>query len=528
MKTAVLYQRVSSDEQAHGHSLKDQRVRLEEYCQRLGIVIIGNFVDDYTGKTFDRPGFNQLLKFAKERKPQEVLFIKWSRFSRNTADAYMMIRKLKGMGADVQAIDEPIDFAIPQSKIMLAIHLANPEVENDIRSDLTTRGLRRAAKEGRHTNGAPFGYINQRDENRKAIIVIQPERAALIKQAFEEMATGERSQNEVRLSLYKQGLRLSKSRFSLAMQNPVYCGMVRVRAYKGDKEEIVKGIHKPVISESLFYKVQDVLSGRRRNEKKKRRIQASEDFPLKGVLHCHAHHKMLGSKSRGRREMYSYYHCSNELHCTRYQANKVNNSFADYLQGISEEGETSGDVRAVIEYLVKPDEKEVQGITVKIQVQEQRILKLQDSFIDGHINAQDYRQMRARYEGELYDLKTALAFISTKESDLLLDLKCAMGFLYDLPELYRKSGAEKKKDIIGSIIHGRLYFDGENCRTDLLNPLVTLYTKPDAAFSDFYELKNSGISGHVPFSRVEGTQSRTISLYKSIRQLAQTYKLLRA
>jgi hypothetical protein len=46
------------------------------------------------------------------------------------------------------------------------------------------------------------------------------------------------------------------------MRNPVYCGKITVPQYKGEYNQIVKGLHQPLISESLFYKVQDVMDGR--------------------------------------------------------------------------------------------------------------------------------------------------------------------------------------------------------------------------------------------------------------------------
>lgn len=533
MKTAVLYQRVSSDEQALGHSLRDQRIRLEEYCQRLGIMIIGNFVDDFTGKTFERPGFSQMLKFIKEKRPNEILFIKWARFGRNTADAYVMIRKLHQMGVQVQAIDEPIDFSIPQSKIMLAIHLANPEVENDIRSDLTTRGIRRAAKEGRHTNRAPYGYINQRDTGKKAIIVIDPQKAPIAKRAFEMMATGQYSQQELRRILLNEGMRLQKSRFCKMLKNPVYCGKIVVKPYKGDKAQVVEGIHEAIISESLFYKVQDVIKGKHRNNKRK--VKEKEEFHLKGVLHCQHDHNMTGSKSKGRNNLYAYYHCSNHFHCERYKADKVNKAFLSLLEEIKELRDLNQDSYLVLEYLLQPDKSEIERIQTKITLQEERIRKLQDNFIDGHITLQDYSDMRTRYEAELYDLKAKIGLTNIAEKELSEDLKNCDLLLSDLPSIYTEATLEKKQQLqlslfhtvsdSGSIIKGHVYFDGEKCRTNILNPFISWQSNADNDFSLMNVLQEQSISGAFPFSSERGTLSRTIHGLKS---LAEVKKLIAA
>jgi len=54
---------------------------------------------------------------------------------------------------------------VPESKIMLAIHLSAPEVENDRRALNVFNGMRRARKEGRWMGPAPIGYLNKAKED---------------------------------------------------------------------------------------------------------------------------------------------------------------------------------------------------------------------------------------------------------------------------------------------------------------------------------------------------------------------------
>jgi site-specific DNA recombinase len=78
--------------------------------------------------------------------------------------------QLRKLGIEPQAIEQPLDMSIPESKIMLAIYLAAPKVENDRRALNVIAGMRKAMKEGRHVNMAPKGYRNSRDENNNKII----------------------------------------------------------------------------------------------------------------------------------------------------------------------------------------------------------------------------------------------------------------------------------------------------------------------------------------------------------------------
>ena len=134
--TADLYIRVSTDEQADkGYSQRDQEEHLKKYCENNQIKIRRVIFEDHSAKTFNRPEWIDLLLDLKSKKSRVdlILFTKWERFSRNAGDAYQMINTLRKLGAEPQAIEQPLDLSVPENKLMLAFYLAAPEVENDRR-----------------------------------------------------------------------------------------------------------------------------------------------------------------------------------------------------------------------------------------------------------------------------------------------------------------------------------------------------------------------------------------------------------
>jgi len=284
MVNAILYARVSTDEQAaKGESIHYQKERLEQYCALMEYNAVKYVAEDYSAKSFDnRPEFNKLLNFIKTNKGvvQKLLIVRWDRFSRNAPEAYNMIAKLAKMGVEVNAIEQPLDLSIPENKMMLAFYLAAPEVENDRRSINTINGMRRNRKQGRWLGVAPIGYKNARDGQNKPILV-KSEQAPLVQKAFELYATGNYQIEDVRKLLKKEGLELGKGQFYRLMRNSVYCGLVEVKAFRNEPEEFVHGIHEPIISEELFYDVQQVISGKRSlrlNIPKQKRISLYEDI----------------------------------------------------------------------------------------------------------------------------------------------------------------------------------------------------------------------------------------------------------
>jgi site-specific DNA recombinase len=156
--TEDLYIRVSTDEQAgKGYSQRDQEERLKKYCENNQIKIRKVIFEDHSAKTFNRPEWNQLLTDLKRKREAVdlILFSKWDRFSRNAGDAYQMITMLRKLGAEPQAIEQPLDLSVPENKLMLAFYLAAPEVENDRRALNVTFGMRKAKREGRWMCFAP-------------------------------------------------------------------------------------------------------------------------------------------------------------------------------------------------------------------------------------------------------------------------------------------------------------------------------------------------------------------------------------
>lgn len=131
MTTAYLYVRVSTDEQKRkGYSLPEQEDHLLKYCEFNGIDVMGFYREDFSAKNFNRPEWKKLLATIKKDSKKiksNILFVKWDRFSRNIEYAYEMIGILRRFNVSAMAVDQPIDFSVPESTVMLAVYLSIPE-----------------------------------------------------------------------------------------------------------------------------------------------------------------------------------------------------------------------------------------------------------------------------------------------------------------------------------------------------------------------------------------------------------------
>jgi len=486
-KKAIIYTRVSTDEQAiRGYSLRDQYEKLKAYCNLHEIEVIAHYQDDHSAKSFERPEFKKLLEFIKQNKGKVdlLLFIKWDRFSRNATESYEMLRILKKLNVEAQAMEQPLNLDIPENKMMLAIFLASPEVENDRRSLNTISGMRRSIKEGRWSGRAPKGYDNKRDENNRPIIVPNKD-AIFVRKAFEMMETGLLPIETARKKLQKEGFSCSKSFFYDLLKNAAYVGKIKLRAIKGEPESLIQGIHLPIVSTETFDAVQNILSGRKAKSKP-RNFGKKSDLPLRGFLICPRCGKLLtGSASKGNGGKYYYYHCSQGCQ-ERIRATQANVRFIELLDHLKPREEVKPLYESILKDLLidcesgrKEDLKSVDSEIKKING---RLENLQDRLADNQIGINDYNSVKQRYESQLKEYaekKKNTVFVSKDVYDQLI---FSFSFLKDLPYFYSEASLDVQQRIIGSIFPERLEFFKNNYRTKRINSVVELISNINKPF----------------------------------------------
>ncbi len=263
-KRAYLYARVSTtDQKDNGYSLPQQKRYLYDFCERNNIEALECYEEDYTSTTFDRPKYKELIANAKKNKIDYILFHKWDRFSREP-QGILEVEKLLKSGIEPNSISEWINYGDSMYYFYLGLYILQAKVENKKRGERTKNGIIGALKEGRHVNRAPIGYLNGKDPKNKNKPLIQPcsQTAPLIRNIFEEYATGNYSQETLRKKYYKLGIKRSKSQFSILLSNILYLGKVVVPEHNKFPMEIREGLHEAIIDETTFLKVQQIKNGK--------------------------------------------------------------------------------------------------------------------------------------------------------------------------------------------------------------------------------------------------------------------------
>ncbi len=512
MKTANLYVRVSTDEQAEkGYSQRNQEEVLRRYCEIKSIQVGKVYYEDHSAKTFNRPVWSKLLVDLRKERGQTdlILFTKWDRFSRNTGDAYYMINLLNRFGVEPQAIEQPLDLSIPENKMMLAFYLAAPEVENDRRSLNIFHGQRRAKKEGRWVATAPVGYANKSYENGRKYIAPREPQATAMREAFQELAQAKFTVMQVYQQAKSKGITCGYKNFWNMIHNPVYCGKIIIPKYKDEDEYLADGQHEPLVSEGLFYQALDFINGKKK--RKGTKIVSLDILPLRGFLDCpKCTRKLTGSASKGRNKYYYYYHCSAACRC-RFKADTVNSYFEKEINKLRIRDGYEPFYHEVLAkaFRLKSNNGEYsqKQIIDEIKVLNAKIDQAREMFMAGDFNNADFHAVKSKCENEITSLEKKLPDIIQTSRVVDQILAAALSNLKKLNISYKGYDITKKRRIIGSVYPENVTFDGYQHRTvrdsDIVKNILLINsrigTKKNWTSSELSDLSSVvGVTGFEP------------------------------
>ncbi len=329
-KIAISYLRVSttrqmntgSDVDADGNSIATQRIANQAKADEMGAVIQKEFIEPgASAQSIDkRPVFKRALAYlASHPEVDYVIIYMRSRAFRNLADAVMTKRRLEAEG--VRLISAKEDFG---EGIMADAMEAVTDIINEVQvrmsgEDIKVKMQHKAERGG--TNGrARLGYKNVRIEHEGRqvnSIELDPERAPLIRKAFELFATGDYTVDRVLATVTDMGLTtrptrrykggpISRSAMHRILIEPYYKGVV---VYKGEQ---YPGRHEPIVDVDLWDEVQRVMEHRSKGGQRDR----VHYHYLKGLMYCDRcaqngrASRMIFTKAKGRRgDYYDYFAC---------------------------------------------------------------------------------------------------------------------------------------------------------------------------------------------------------------------------
>lgn len=469
---AIIYIRVSTTEQAElGYSLKVQEDICRNYAKRNSYEILKVFIEKgESAKTTNRTELKKLLNYinVKSNEIDFLIVFKLDRLTRNLLDYANLINLLSKYGITLKSATESIS-ETPEGKLMQNIIASFAQYDNDQRSQRTRSGMVQAVKEGRWVWKAPLGYKFITKEGKSYLI--PSEERFIIEKIFTDFSHGIK-QCEIINDLKLLGFTISKQTLNKILAKPVYIGKIKSVFF----DVPISGLQEPIINETLFQNVQNILNRRTKSHYLKDTL---EDFPLRHFLKCPVcNGKLTGSWSKGRSKKYPYYHCTKKgCKFKSLKKDKVELLFTTYLKLFEPSDTVINDFsKRVKEFLnnnQKQNDKILLNINKELSELEARKNRIEDLAIEGTFSKDRFISKISEVEKEILKKKTE--FDNNKLEKINIDslLNYFKFFVKNISRLWIESSLEQKRRLQDFIFPEGIFIENYELRTTSINPILS-------------------------------------------------------
>lgn len=239
---------------------------------------------------------------------------------------------------------------------------------------------------------------------------------------------------------------------------------------KNEESYTVDGLHEAIIRPTVFYEVQNVLEGRKRQTKTK--IVTHNMLALKGFITCPKCGKVLpGSASKGRTQYYHYYHCSSACGY-RKLAEGCNTTFTERLRDYVLDSTAAGLFKSAIldtyshEYQSTGNERK--QFIERITALNNKVTKARELLLNDDIDAADFKAVKTEAEREITILEAKISELQTSKmsiAEVEKTLDMAIEKLTAIDAIYSSSDNYAKHKLIGSIYPEKFTIEDIEFRT---------------------------------------------------------------
>ncbi|MEM1050631.1 MAG: recombinase family protein [Pseudomonadota bacterium] len=370
--------RVSTQKQGEGVSLEAQKEAITAFASRENIEITRWFEEQETAAKVGRPIFTKIVQDLKRGKADGLICHKLDRLTR-TLKEYSILGDLIDAGIDVHTAVDSLDFRSRGGRLTAEIQavMAADYIRN-LREE-TLKGMTGRLKQGLYPFRAPIGYL---DTGRGQLKTPDPERAPLIKEAFELYASGQYSMKKLWPEMQRRGLtnrmggKLSLHGLETILGNSFYVGVIHIKRTGAT----FPGAHEPLIAPALFGRVQDIKAGKCGPKVTK------HNHTYRGLFRCG---ECGGPMVPERQKSWVYYRCPVKDCATKCVREEVIASAIDACLENSELTERSAkDAKVQIATWVREakTKDQTRGLNLRRDNLVQRQHRLTDALVDGLIS----------------------------------------------------------------------------------------------------------------------------------------------
>jgi len=482
MLNAVIYTRVSTEEQTKNYSLDSQEDICRDYALRNNLAVTKLFREEgASAKTVSgRPVLKELLTYCtnKNNLVSTVLVYKYDRWSRNVAEGLTIVATLAKYGINVQSTTEPTDNSA-MGQAMRGMMMVMAELDNNVKSERTKSGMLAAFEAGRWPWGAPIGYQHTVVNGKKKLVLCQSFKPILIR-LFEEAGKGIYTREQLAEIINKMGFARLWGKLAIEttvdkiIQKKFYFGIMEAKAWKRE----ALGNHETVIDEVKWTKANKALYGKHNTGIK---VGKSNEFSLKGFVHCGNCLKPLrGSYNRGNGGLYPNYHCTAKEcnHRVGERKEQFEESFQEYLKMFKLTAIQQKLLCAVLteklEAKIRNQENEENIIRSKLEEIKGERLAIIKSNSKGLIDDDDATPLleKLKLDEMTSNLELSESKIDKHEAEAVINFTTS--FLTDVGKLWARLDTDRKIKLQQAIFPNGILFKDGYFGTTIISPSFQL------------------------------------------------------
>lgn len=251
-KGYCLYARKSSEsDERQALSIDSQIKEMELIAGRDGIRVADIIRESHSAKeSGQRPAYRELLQRIREGEFAGILTWAPDRLSRNAGDLGELVDLMdQGLLEEIRTHGQ-IFHNSPNEKFLLMILCSQAKLENDNRGINAKRGMKNKCDMGWRPCVPPLGYLNEKVNH---TIIVDPERAPIIKEAFRKVAEEGYNGRQIWRWLNEEAGFKTRTGKSIALS--MVHGMLKNPFYYGEFIHggvLYQGKHEPIITKGLF------------------------------------------------------------------------------------------------------------------------------------------------------------------------------------------------------------------------------------------------------------------------------------
>ena len=257
-----LYARKSTEQdELQALSIDSQIKEMTDAASKEGLEVVEIRRESHSAKeSGQRPVFQQLIVDIKAGKFTGIIAWDPSRISRNAGDLGAIVDLMdSGRVIDIRTHGQRFSNS-PNDKFMLMILCSQAKLENDHKGENVKRGLRAKCEQGYRPGVSPIGYVHDKyaDKGKKRVM-LDPERAPVIKQMFEKVAYEDASGRDIYTWLVdigfttRSGKRVALSGIYSMLKEHFYYGEFN---YPVGTDKWYKSACDPIITKELYLAAQ--------------------------------------------------------------------------------------------------------------------------------------------------------------------------------------------------------------------------------------------------------------------------------